>query len=160
MYFPDRETVERVRKQHPAGCRIVLDHMDDPYTKIPLGTQGTVKGVDDSGSIMPCWDSGSGLHVVYGEDRCHKIHTETEARTTINWYGRHQKAKDGRCPRCGEVMPGPRTRHAISRWADITVCDSCGTIEALEQAGLAEKLPLMKWRCIEEPQNGGGEWNG
>ena len=33
----------------------------------------TVRGVDDTGSIMVKWDNGSSLHVVYGEDRCRKI---------------------------------------------------------------------------------------
>ena len=160
MRFPDRGTVERVRRQYPAGCRIVLDRMDDPYTKIPVGTQGTVLGVDDAASIMPHWDSGSGLYVVYGEDSAHKLRTEAEAKVTIDWYGRCQPAEDGRCPRCGEPMPGPRTRHALSRWAKITVCDLCGAAESLEQAGMAEKLPLMKWKCIEGPQNGEGAWIG
>ena len=35
MNFPSRETVERLRREYPVGCRIVLDEMDDPYTKIP-----------------------------------------------------------------------------------------------------------------------------
>ena len=39
----------------------------------PIGTEGTVRGVDDTGSIMVKWDNGSSLHVVYGEDRCRKI---------------------------------------------------------------------------------------
>ena len=37
MNFPSRETVERLRREYPVGCRIVLDEMDDPYTKIPVG---------------------------------------------------------------------------------------------------------------------------
>ena len=52
MKFPDRETVARLRREFPAGCRVVLDEMDDPYVKIPVGTQGTCQGVDDAGSIM------------------------------------------------------------------------------------------------------------
>ena len=52
MIFPDRETVARLRREFPVGCRIVLDEMEDPYVKIPAGTQGTCRGVDDAGSIM------------------------------------------------------------------------------------------------------------
>ena len=160
MIFPDRKTVERVKKQYPEGCRIVLDHMDDPYAKITPGSQGTVRGVDDTATVMPSWDEGGSLGMVYGEDSCHKINTEEEAKVTLGWYGKHQPDENSRCPRCGEVMPGPKTRHAISRWADITVCDQCGTIEALEKAGLADVLPMMEWFSIRQAQNGGGEWKG
>ena len=160
MNFPNGKTVKKVREMYPAGCRIVLDHMDDPYTKIPEGTQGTVRDVDDTGTVIPSWDGGGSLGIVYGEDSCHKIHTEAEAKTTLDWYGKYQPEADSRCPRCGERMPGPKGRHAISRWADITVCDQCGTIEALEKAGLTKTLPMMEWFCIRQAQNGGGEWKG
>lgn len=160
MNFTNSRIVERIRKEYPAGCRIVLDHMDDPYRKISIGSQGTVKAVDDIGTIIPSWDEGGSLGVAYGEDSCHKIHTEEEALATINHYGKHQPEKDTLCPRCGKLMEGPISRHALSRWAAITVCDACGTIEALEKAGLAETLPMMKWACIEGPQKGEGAWKG
>ena len=72
MRFPHRETVERLRQEYPAGCRVELLHMDDPQAP-PIGTCGTVIGVDDTGSVMVRWDNGSGLHVVYGEDECRKV---------------------------------------------------------------------------------------
>lgn len=90
MNFPSRETVERLRKTYPVGCRIVLDEMDDPYTKIPVGSQATCLGVDDAGSIMCAWDMGSSLSIAWPVDRCHKISTEAEAKTTLEWYGEHQ----------------------------------------------------------------------
>ena len=34
----------------------------------PIGTEGTVRGVDDIGSILVAWDNGCGLNVVLGED--------------------------------------------------------------------------------------------
>lgn len=71
MRFPNSETVERVRKQYPIGCRVELVRMDDPQAP-PIGTMGTVIGVDDTASIMIRWDNGSGLNVVYGEDECRK----------------------------------------------------------------------------------------
>ena len=70
--FPSRETVERIRAQYPVGCRVELVKMDDIQAP-PIGTKGTVTGVDDIGSIMVSWDNGSSLHVVYGEDFCRKI---------------------------------------------------------------------------------------
>ena len=70
--FPSRETVERIRAQYPVGCRVELIKMDDIQAP-PIGTKGTVTGVDDIGSIMVSWDNGSTLHVVYGENICRKI---------------------------------------------------------------------------------------
>jgi len=70
--FPSRETVERIRAQYPIGCRVELIKMDDIQAP-PIGTKGTVTGVDDIGSIMVSWDNGSTLHIVYGEDICRKI---------------------------------------------------------------------------------------
>lgn len=72
MRFPSREEVERVREQYPQSCRVVLERMDDLQAP-PIGTQGTVRGVDDTGSVMVNWDNGSSLNVVYGEDRCRRI---------------------------------------------------------------------------------------
>ena len=73
MIFPDRKTVEKVRQEYPVGSRVELISMHDPYTMIPEGTQGTVRGVDDVGTIFVNWDCGSGLGIVYGEDSCRKL---------------------------------------------------------------------------------------
>ena len=72
MRFPRRETVERLRREYPVGCRVELIHMEDPQAP-PTGTLGTVVGVDDTGSIMVRWDNGCGLNVVYGVDECRKV---------------------------------------------------------------------------------------
>lgn len=72
MNFPDRATVERVRKEYPAGTRVILKQMEDPQGP-PVGTMGTVLGVDDTASLLMKWDNGSGLNVVYGEDRVTKM---------------------------------------------------------------------------------------
>lgn len=158
--FPNHATVERLRRDYPAGCRIALDEMDDPYRKIPVGTQATVTGVDDAGSIECCWDIGSSLSVAYGADRCHKICTEAEAKITLDWWGKHQPEADCTCPRCGTPMPGKKSRHALSRQAAIMLCDACGTEEAIEAVGAVERLPLMRWYAIQFSQNGNGRWIG
>lgn len=72
MRFPSKEVVERIRKEFPSGTRVELLRMDDPQAP-PIGTQGTVLGVDDIGSIMVAWDNGCGLSVAYGEDICRKV---------------------------------------------------------------------------------------
>ena len=74
MKFPSKDVVERVRKDYPIGSRVVLVKMDDLQAP-PVGTRGTVQGVDDNASIMVSWDNGSGLNVIYGEDLCKKFNS-------------------------------------------------------------------------------------
>ena len=50
MRYPSRETVESIRREYPAGTRVELIRMDDAQAP-PIGTKGTVKGVDDTGSL-------------------------------------------------------------------------------------------------------------
>ena len=75
MFGISRETVARLRREYPIGCRVVLVKMEDVQAP-PVGTEGTVRGVDDIGSIMVRWDNGSSLSVAYGEDICRKITEE------------------------------------------------------------------------------------
>lgn len=75
MRFPNRETVERVRREYPAGTRVELVRMDDVQAP-PAGTIGTVMGVDDTASFLMRWDNGSHLNVIYGEDAVRKIKKE------------------------------------------------------------------------------------
>ena len=72
MKFPNRERVERVRREYPAGTRVALVGMDDCQAP-PIGTKGTVTGVDDTASVMVEWDNGSHLHVIFGEDKIRRI---------------------------------------------------------------------------------------
>lgn len=72
MRLPSEKEVERIRKNYPAGCRIELVKMDDVQAP-PVGTRGTVLGVDDTGSLLMRWDTGSGLNVIFGEDIVKKI---------------------------------------------------------------------------------------
>lgn len=70
--YPNRETVERIRREYPAGTRIEIITMDDAQAPAP-GTRGTVLYVDDVGTIFPRWDSGGSLGVVYQVDRVKKV---------------------------------------------------------------------------------------
>lgn len=72
MRFPDRETVERVRREYPAGTLVELVKMDDVQAP-PVGTVGEVLGVDDTASLIMRWYNGSGLNVVYGVDVVRKV---------------------------------------------------------------------------------------
>ena len=69
MRLPSKETLTLLRSRYPKGARVELIRMDDPQAP-PIGTKGTVLGVDDMGSILVAWDNGSGLNVAFGEDVC------------------------------------------------------------------------------------------
>lgn len=91
MNFPPRELVESVRRDYPAGTRVELVRMEDAQAP-PIGTKGTVQGVDDTASLLIHWDNGSSLNVVYGEDAVRKI---PAVRTvcygkTDEWYSREE----------------------------------------------------------------------
>ena len=72
MRMISKEALKALRAAFPKGTRVALVQMDDPQAP-PIGTKGTVVGVDDIGSIMVSWDNGCGLSVAYGEDICRKI---------------------------------------------------------------------------------------
>ena len=75
MKFPSKEIVERVRKEYPTGTRVELIQMEDVQAP-PVGTCGTVTGVDDTVSLLIQWDNGSHLNVIYGEDCVRKVKEE------------------------------------------------------------------------------------
>lgn len=57
-----------VKEQYKKGMRIVLEFMDDPYSKLIPGDAGTVEFVDDAGQIHMRWDRGSSLALIPGVD--------------------------------------------------------------------------------------------
>ena len=59
--------LERMKARYPAGTRIKLIHMDDAHA-VPEGTEGTVRNVDDIGTIHVDWDNGSSLGLIAGVD--------------------------------------------------------------------------------------------
>ena len=66
--------LEMIRKNYPIGARVERIEMNDPYNKTLVpGCKGTVRFVDDMGTIHVSWDCGSSLGVVYGEDSCRVI---------------------------------------------------------------------------------------
>ena len=52
MGFPRKEIVEAVRARYPKGTRVELVSMDDPYSRLKPGDRGTVKSVDDTGTVF------------------------------------------------------------------------------------------------------------
>lgn len=77
MKIASREMVAALRSRYPAGTRVELISMNDPQAP-PAGTKGTVRGVDDIGSILISWDNGSGLNAIPGEDVIRIIQEKTK----------------------------------------------------------------------------------
>ena len=71
--LPSKAIVVSLQRRFPAGTRVELIRMNDPYSKLQPGDRGTVEFVDDIGTIFCSWDRGSSLGVVYGEDELIKI---------------------------------------------------------------------------------------
>ena len=74
MKFPSKQIVEKVRAEYPVGTRVELVKMDDVQAP-PVGTKGTVRGVDDTANILVDWDNGCGLNVVFNKDKVCKVDT-------------------------------------------------------------------------------------
>lgn len=63
---------EKLKKLFPIGTRVVLDKMDDIQAP-PVGTTGTVEGIDDVGDLLIRWDTGGSLKLIYGVNAFHRI---------------------------------------------------------------------------------------
>ncbi len=69
----NRNEILALKKCYPAGTRIMLDSMNDPFAPIASGTVGTVVDVDDAGTIHMKWDNGRGLGICPEVDRFHVV---------------------------------------------------------------------------------------
>ena len=74
------------KEMYPAGARIVLEHMGDDPRPIAPGTRGTVRAVDDIGTIHCDFDNGRHLGLIPGEDSFRKL--------TLKELEEEQSAKD------------------------------------------------------------------
>lgn len=68
----NKEILERLHREYSVGCRVERLQMDDVNAP-PVGTMGTITGVNDTESIMVAWDNGSSLNVLYGIDHVRKV---------------------------------------------------------------------------------------
>ena len=69
---------EYYKKLYPAGTRLKLIHMDDPYSPISDGMTGTVVYVDDAGTLRMKWDNGRTLGICPDVDSFEVIEKEAE----------------------------------------------------------------------------------
>ena len=138
--FPDKMIVNAIRAAYPPGCRVVLDHMDDKYRKMPAGLKGTVKTVDDTGTVFVSWENGSSLGVVYGVDKLHREFANTrityQYRDASNYKTQNEVIVKGQitmdqakeildCCESGEFFIPEQIGWDITRGKEVTEDDHC-----------------------------------
>ena len=76
-YRQMEELARRYKELYKPGDRIMLECMGDDPRPIPPGTKGTVRVVDDMGTVHCDFDNGRSLGIIPKEDLFRKL-TETE----------------------------------------------------------------------------------
>ena len=72
MYI-NENLVKRMKETYKPGTRIQLDFIGDDPRPIPPGTKGTVRVVDDIGTVHCNFDNGRYLGLISSEDAFHAI---------------------------------------------------------------------------------------
>jgi hypothetical protein len=66
--FLNQKELQKLKTTYQKGMRIELIRMSDDPHPVPSGTLGTVRFVDDIGTIHVSWDIGSSLGLIPGID--------------------------------------------------------------------------------------------
>lgn len=72
----ERRLAQRMKDNYPPGTRILLLQMGDDPRPVEDNTRGTVKAVDDIGTLHCDFDNGRHLGIVPGEDSFRRLTTE------------------------------------------------------------------------------------
>lgn len=84
-----------------------------------------------------------------GEMSFYAFSAEIAAMEKIGRFAERQRTLCFPCPRCGNwTMDTDPARNALSRRADVYVCDVCGMKEALEDA-IGKRTPLSEWDIMK-----------
>lgn len=75
--------------------------------------------------------------------------TEQEAKQRIEQLkSLQERGENFPCPRCGHYrMDEKPVRNALSRHADVYICNQCGTDEAIRDM-IKTVLPLTEWAMV------------
>lgn len=69
----ERRFAQRMKDNYPPGTRIMLLQMGDDPRPVEPNTRGTVRAVDDMGTLHCDFDNGRQLGIVPGEDSFRKL---------------------------------------------------------------------------------------
>ena len=77
---------------------------------------------------------------------------EEAAKKLIERFAEKQGRGHFACPRCGRMAMDDRILHnALSRRADVYVCDACGMLEGIEDMPKNTRLPVSAWAIMKNP---------
>ena len=78
--------------------------------------------------------------------------TDRIKKTLGDLKARQDAGEQMLCPRCGrDTMKESIHTNALSRHADVYICDACGTEEALLKF-MSNPLPMREWACLRPTQ--------
>ena len=80
----ERRSAQRIKDNYPPGTRIMLLQMGDDPRPVEDNTRGTVKTVDDMGTLHCDFDNGRSLGIVPSEDSFRKLTDEGLAKEENN----------------------------------------------------------------------------
>ena len=80
MTLAEQQRIARTKLNYPPDTRLELIQMGDDPRPVAPGTRGSVRFVDDMGSIHMHWDNGRTLALIPGEDSFRKLTPEEIAQ--------------------------------------------------------------------------------
>lgn len=82
------------------------------------------------------------------EEFCAEVELTTSAKKKIDAFAKIQTDGVHLCPRCGKMtVKDSLHTNALSRHADVYICDACGVDEAIRD-WLGDPLPLKEWAIV------------
>lgn len=72
------------------------------------------------------------------------------AHLLIDKFAKVQRSGFFPCPRCGKYRMSDPIRNALSRYANIQVCEVCGMDEAVRDFAV-DPIPLREWAIFHNP---------
>lgn len=112
----ERRFAQRMKDNYPPGTRIMLLQMGDDPRPIEPNTRGTVKAVDDIGTLHCAFDNGRSLGIVPDEDSFRKLTNEELAEEQMAKLPHINGKLTAFCTDIGKSFMGYSTTHQWNGW--------------------------------------------